>query len=196
MNGNRIILAAHRGDWFKCPENTIPAFQAAIRLGVDMIETDVRMSKDGELVLVHDRSVLRVAGIDRNIDDMTLAEIKTLDAGHMFSEEFAGTTIPTVKEFLELIKDTNVLVNWELKAYPGDFGEKYAYTVADKLMEHIYKAHGHKYPLHGQGIYRCRRGADKPEIPEEEIFTWCCLYPEQSGMSPVDFKDNFDIPDT
>ena len=53
MNGSRIILAAHRGDRFNYPENTMPAFESAVSLGVDMIETDVRMSKDGELVLMH-----------------------------------------------------------------------------------------------------------------------------------------------
>ncbi len=61
-------MAAHRGDQFNYPENTIPAFKSAIDFGVDMIETDVRMTKDGELVLIHDRSALRTAGIDKNID--------------------------------------------------------------------------------------------------------------------------------
>ena len=76
MDGSRIILAAHRGDKFNYPENTIPAFESAISLGVDMIETDVRMSKDGELVLIHDKSTLRTTGVDKNIDEMLLSEIK------------------------------------------------------------------------------------------------------------------------
>ena len=79
MNGSRIILAAHRGDRFNYPENTMPAFESAVSLGVDMIETDVRMSKDGELVLMHDRSTLRTTGVDKNIDEMLLSEIKKLD---------------------------------------------------------------------------------------------------------------------
>ena len=56
MNGKRVILAAHRGDRVKCPENTMPAFESSVNFGVDMIETDVRMSLDGELVIIHDRS--------------------------------------------------------------------------------------------------------------------------------------------
>ena len=72
MNGSRIILAAHRGDRFNYPENTMPAFESAVNASVDMIETDVRMSKDGELVLMHDRSALRTTGIDKNIWNISL----------------------------------------------------------------------------------------------------------------------------
>ena len=56
MDGSRIILAAHRGDRKCFPENTMPAFESALRFGVDMIETDVHMTRDGHLVLIHDRS--------------------------------------------------------------------------------------------------------------------------------------------
>ena len=114
MNGSRIILAAHRGDRFNYPENTMPAFESAVSLGVDMIETDVRMSKDGELVLMHDRSVLRTTGVDKNIDEMPLSEIKKLDAGCTFNRSIKAE-IPTVSEFLKLIKDTGMMVNWELR---------------------------------------------------------------------------------
>ena len=98
MNGKRVILAAHRGDRLKHPENSIPAFKSAIDFGVDMIETDIRMSKDGELVIIHDRSALRTAGVDRNIDEMTLFEIKELDIGKSFTEESDVVRIPTVNE--------------------------------------------------------------------------------------------------
>ena len=113
MNGKRIILAAHRGDRLRHPENSISAFRSAIEFGVDMIETDVRMSSDGELVLIHDRSALRTAGIDRNVDEMSLAEIKELDLGKAFSDTYGVERIPTVKEFISLIKNESVLINWE-----------------------------------------------------------------------------------
>ena len=102
MNGSGIILAAHRGDRFNYPENTMPAFESAVSLGADMIETDVRMSKDGELVLMHDRSALRTTGIDKNIDEMTLSEIRSLDAGCTFKNPVIAK-IPTLREFLEYI---------------------------------------------------------------------------------------------
>lgn len=214
MDGSRIILAAHRGDQFRYPENTMPAFESAISLGVDMIETDVRMSKDGELVLIHDRSALRTTGVDKNIDEMPLSEIKKLDAGCTFTKP-VKCEIPTVREFLEFIKDTNVLVNWECKVYPDAFGTDTAFEVVDKLvklideydmvdrsmmnsfsakvLEYIYKKYKNKFPIHGQGIYKCKRSCDSSEIDETELFNWCCLYPNEPGHSPVEFKENFDF---
>ena len=79
-----MLVAGHRGVRVGAPENTMEAFLIAAKAGVDMIETDVRMSKDGELVLIHDRSALRTTGIDKNIDEMTLSEIRSLDAGCTF----------------------------------------------------------------------------------------------------------------
>lgn len=214
MDGSRIILAAHRGDKFKRPENTMPAFLAAIDFGVDMIETDVRMTKDKELIIIHDRSALRTAGVDKNVDEMTLAEVKELDAGHVFSDEFKNTKIPTAREFIELAKKAGILVNWELKVYPNEFGDEVAFEVADKLvalieeydmvknsmlnsfssrvLEYIYKKYGNRFPLHGQGIYNCRMSNDNPQISENEFFDWCCLYPNKPGFMALDFKENFD----
>ena len=213
MNGSRVILAAHRGDKYRYPENTMPAFESAVRLGVDMIETDVRMSKDGELVLIHDRSALRTTGIDRNIDEMTLSEMKELDAGSTFKNPMKAE-IPTVREFLAFIKDTNILVNWEFKVYPADFGADTAFEVVDKLvdlideydmadrsmmnsfsakvLEYVYTKYKNKFPIHGQGINKCRRSCDLSGIDEAELFDWCCLYPNEPGRNPVEFKENFD----
>jgi len=213
MDKNGIILAAHRGDRKNCPENTMPAFIASLNAGVEMIETDIHMTKDGELVIMHDRSALRTAGVDRYLDEMTLAEVMELDAGYLFSEDFRGTRVPTVREFIEWIKDTPLLINWELKDYPQYVGDEHAFTAADRLiklieeygigdrsmvnsfsdrvLEHIYKKCGHRYPIHGQGIHRCKKRKDEAEIPEEEIFTWCCLYSEEKGKLPMDFPENF-----
>ena len=105
MNGNRIILAAHRGDRKTCPENTMPAFEQAIAFGVDMIETDIHMTKDGELIIMHDRNTVRTTGHDGLTDQMTLAEIKALDAGGRFSSDYKNTPVPSVKEFIALIRE-------------------------------------------------------------------------------------------
>ena len=75
MNGDRIILAAHRGDRKTAPENTMPAFEKAIAFGVDMIETDVHMTKDGELIIMHDRNTVRTTGYDGLTDKMTFADL-------------------------------------------------------------------------------------------------------------------------
>ena len=212
MDGKRIILAAHRGDKARHPENTMPAFKAALELGMDMIETDIHMTKDGELVLIHDGSTLRTTGVDAQISELTLAEAKKLNAGATFPTGEAAE-IPTVREFLELIKDTKMLVNWEFKVYPSE-NEAAAFEAADKLialleeygmtersmmnsfsirvLEYIYKKHGRRFPIHGQGIAQCARSKDACDTPPEELFDWCCIYPTVKGASVLDFKENFD----
>ncbi len=213
MNGDRIILAAHRGDRKNAPENTIPAFEKAIAFGVDMIETDVHMTNDGEMIIMHDRNTKRTAGYDGFVDQMTFEEIKELDAGSWFSPEYKNVPVPTVKEFIDLVKDTKVLVNWELKDYPCNVGDDFAFRAADKLialieengltsrsmvnsfsdrvLEHIRQRHGNKFPIHGQGISHCQKTIDAADLPQTELYNWCCLYPNEPGKKPLDFPENF-----
>ena len=209
----RIILAAHRGDRKHFPENTMPAFEAALRMGADMIETDVHMTRDGELIIMHDRNPLRTTGHDGWTNEMTLEEIRQLDAGAPFSPDFAGTPVPTVRELLELVRGTDMLVNWELKDYPDEVGESFAMEAADKLialleeyqfaeqsmlntfsdrvLEHIVEKHGHRFPIHGQGIGSCQRTRDRAAMPQEELYDWCCLYADVMGQSPLDYPQHF-----
>jgi len=214
MDGKRIILAAHKGDNKNHPENTMAAFRAALDAGVDMIETDIRTTRDGVLVLMHDRTALRTAGVDREISEMTLEEVKQLDAGATFSPAFAGEKVPTVREFMEWIKPTNLMINWELKDFPKNVGDERAFESADKLvamirefglekrsmlnsfsdrvLEHLYHTVGHEFPLHGEGIYKCKRTLDDAQVAEEELFDWSCMYPEEEGKLCIDYKENFD----
>lgn len=213
MDGSRVILAAHRGDRKRYPENTMPAFRAALDAGVDMIETDIHLTRDGELIIMHDRSALRTAGADVNTDESTLAELLALDAGASFAPEFAGTRIPTVREFLEWVSGTGLTVNWELKDYPTVVGDEFAFRAADRLcamideygmtarsmvnsfsarvLEHIVRTTGRRYPVHGQGIHGAPRSKDVPGMALEDLFDWCCLYPDEKGRSPVDYPANF-----
>ncbi|MBO5286057.1 MAG: hypothetical protein J6B16_04085 [Clostridia bacterium] len=141
LKSNKILFGAHRGDRFNYPENTMPAFKSAIDLGVDVIETDVRTTKDGHLVLIHDRSVERTTNGVGFVDQTTLEELKKLDAGSFKDEKFLNEKIPTVIEFLDYISTTNALINWELKEYPEELGEDWAYTCIDKLIDLIIKYH-------------------------------------------------------
>jgi len=113
---DNIYVAAHRGWCEKYPENTMPAFKAAAELGVDQIETDVRITSDGELVLIHDHMVDRTTDGTGEVAKMTLAELKQLDAGIKKGEEFKGTKIPTLIEFMEYVKDFPMItIDLELK---------------------------------------------------------------------------------
>lgn len=135
-----IYVAGHRGWLNKYPENTIPSFMAAIELGVDQIETDVRITKDGELVLIHDETVNRTTNGIGAVRDYTLAELKELDAGSYMGKNFKNVRIPTFREFFELIKDHPTLtVNIELKEYPDrePGWDKVAFSVCDRVVKMV-----------------------------------------------------------
>lgn len=130
-----IYVAAHRGFSEKYPENTMEAFRAAVALGVDQIETDVRITADGELVLHHDATVDRTTNGTGLVKSFTLAQLKALDAGIKKGEEFAGCRIPTFLEFMDYVKDIpGLTVDIELKEYTTE-DEQVAYEVADRVLK-------------------------------------------------------------
>lgn len=101
---NQIPVAAHRGNSKYFPENTMVSFQSAAVLEPDMIETDIHMTKDGELILMHDHAVDRTTNGAGLIREKTLREIRALDAGLWKGEKFKGEHVPTFEEFLEFLK--------------------------------------------------------------------------------------------
>jgi len=105
LSKKNIFVAAHRGWCETYPENTMLAFKKAIEVGVDQIETDLRMSSDGEIVLIHDDTVDRTTDGTGLVEEKTLLELKALDAGVKKGEEFKGEKIPTFIELMELVKD-------------------------------------------------------------------------------------------
>ena len=115
-------LCAHRGEMELCPENTIPAFQQAIRAGAHMIEFDVQLTRDKEMVIMHDRTINRTTNGQGKISDFTLAEIKKLDAGSWKSEEFKGETVPTLDEALTVFQKKR-LAQYSPQRWRGD-GQK------------------------------------------------------------------------
>ena len=99
-----IVAIAHRGEHMQRPENTMPAFEEAIRLGADYFELDVRTTADGKLVLSHDATVDRCTNGKGEVAKMTFDEVRALDAGIRKAPEFAGTKVPTFDEALELAR--------------------------------------------------------------------------------------------
>ncbi len=105
VNGADPIAIAHRGMLRHAPENTLPAFAVCLELGMGF-ELDIRTTKDGHLVVLHDDSVKRTTdGPSRSVRDMTLAGLQQLDAGTWFGPAFAGLRVPTLEETLSLIKE-------------------------------------------------------------------------------------------
>jgi glycerophosphoryl diester phosphodiesterase len=133
-----IYIAAHRGWLNKYPENTMEAFIAAEELGVDQIETDVRITKDGHLVLIHDAKVDRTTNGTGLVCEKTLAELQALDAGSYRGPEFAGCRIPTFMEFMDhLVKNPTITLGLELKEYVVEGWEDIAYSVCDRVLQII-----------------------------------------------------------
>jgi len=99
---DRVVVIAHRGEHRAHPENTLPAFQAAIDAGADYVELDVRTTSDGRLVLMHDRTVDRTTNGTGAVREMTFDQIRALDAGAKFSPRYAGTKVPSFEEALAL----------------------------------------------------------------------------------------------
>ena len=117
----QVSNVAHRGATAYSPENTIAAFDLAVDMKADYIEIDVQRSKDGELVLIHDTTVDRTTDGTGKVGDLTLEQLRSLDAGSWKGEQFAGEPIPTFEEILDLYRGkVGILI--ELKApelYPG-----------------------------------------------------------------------------
>jgi len=107
-------ICAHRGANDTHPENTLAAFQEAIRLGAHMIEFDIRMTKDNELIIIHDDTLSRTTNGKGKVSDFTLAEIKELDAGEWKDPIFKGERIPTLSETIDMMP-RNIWLNVHIK---------------------------------------------------------------------------------
>lgn len=129
---------AHRGASGNFPENTLSSFREAARLPIYGVEFDVHMTADGELVVIHDESIDRTSNGHGYVKDMTLDELKLYDYGSWFAPEFAGETIPTLDEVLDIFAQTEHKLNIELKSdifpYEG-MVEKVLAIISDRQIE-------------------------------------------------------------
>lgn len=117
-----VEIVTHRGASFDAPENTVAAIQLAWAQKADGSEFDVYLSKDGKIVVLHDRDLKRTAGVDRKVTDLTLDELKKLDVGRWKAESFAGERVPTLDEMLATVPDGK-RVFIEVKCGPEIVGE-------------------------------------------------------------------------
>ena len=126
-----VWVVAHRGDWLYAPENSLPALQHAIAFGADVMETDIRLTKDGHFVIMHDLTVDRTTNGRGKVADMTLAEIKKL----RLRNNFGGKTdyqVPTLEEFIREAKG-KILLYLDKTSYDLPSHEKG--TLVRKLLE-------------------------------------------------------------
>ncbi len=132
-----VKVIAHRGACKVAPQNTMPAFEKGLEIGVDGFETDVHLTADGVPVLCHDYEIEETSDGHGTITSMTLDELLEFDFGGYFGDDFKGTKIPTLDEFLTLCESDDVeVMNIEIK--PSKENDM---TVVHKTIEAV-KAHG------------------------------------------------------
>lgn len=119
MQSGETLIFGHSGARQYAPSNTLPAFELCVEQGAVGTELDVHRSKDGHPVILHDFTVDASTDGEGKVADMTLAELKALDAGSWFGEEFAGATIPTLDEVFETV-GKSLLVNVEIKSMSAE----------------------------------------------------------------------------
>ncbi len=110
------VIFAHRGASAHAPENTLAAFELALAQGADAIELDVKLSADGQVVVIHDATVDRTTGARGKVKDLKLADLRALDAGSFFGARFGGEKIPLLSEVFEAV-GKRTLINVELTNY-------------------------------------------------------------------------------
>src|SRR4026208_1214373 len=101
------LIIGHRGASAGAPENTMAAFRAAIAVGADGIEFDVRLTREGVPVVIHDSTLRRTGGLSQRIADLTWAEVAKVDVGSWFSRSFANETVPNLTELFTLFQSNN-----------------------------------------------------------------------------------------
>lgn len=165
-------ICAHRGASNTHPENTLAAFKEAIRLGAHMIEFDVRMTKDSELIIMHDKTVDRTTDGIGKVSDLTLAELRKLDAGSWKGSKFSGEKIPLFSDVIDIMP-RNTWLNIHIK---GD--RETAYWAAEIIVA--------KNRMH-QAIFACKpEAADKIRQVSDLLF----LCNMDRGNSAKEYVDN------
>lgn len=138
--GEPAFIAGHRGDRGSAPENTLPAFEAAFASNLEFVETDVQLTADGYPVLIHDETVDRTTDGAGAVADLTLEQIRALDAGSWFAPEFAGTRVPLFDEFLDALAGSRKKALVELKDFwtvddvRGIIDDVYARGVQNRIV--------------------------------------------------------------
>ncbi|MCI9510099.1 MAG: hypothetical protein HFF10_10225 [Angelakisella sp.] len=127
-------IIAHRGASYHAPENTLVSFRTAISMGAEGVETDIHLTRDGVFVLNHNYSIDGNSNGSGRLSNMTLAELRQYDFGGYKGEQYQGEPIATLDEFLETVKDVQV-INLELKA-PSDPSIPYVKPLLDRVAAH------------------------------------------------------------
>lgn len=134
LNSSETLVFGHRGAMGHAPMNTTASFDLARSQGADGIELDVRLSRDGHLVVIHGDAVDATTDGQGKVSEMTLDQLKRLDAGAWYSDEFAGQRIPNLDEVFDAFGD-DLLINVEIKS-PRESVDRLEKRLADSVRRH------------------------------------------------------------
>ena len=112
--GHRPVIGAHRGASARAPENTLAAFRAALEDGAELVELDVHLTRDGRLAVIHDEETRRTTGTAGVVAELSMAELRRLDAGRHKGRHWAGEPIPELGDVFAAVRG-RLLVNVEVK---------------------------------------------------------------------------------
>jgi len=172
----RPRIVAHRGASFEAPENTLAAFKRAWALGVEAVELDVHVTKDGEVVVIHDADTLRIGGVDRPVADQTLPELRALDVGGWQHIKYKGERIPTLAEALATIPAGRTMFV-EIKT-----GQETAPAIADVIKS----SHPTSVAIALQGFDPDALGALAAALPDAPAF-WTVDPPHDAKDQPLPY---------
>ena len=169
-------ILAHRGFSSRYPENTMAAFIAAAECGADGVEFDVQLTRDGVPVIIHDESLLRTGGVDRAVEDCSLAELRKIDVSWKFREKTGPVPVPTLEEYFDFARDRAFLADIELKTgireYPGIEKKVVEMIRAFGLEDRVLFSSFNHYTM-----LRCKEIA--PEIPCGLLYDCRIAYPHR-----------------
>ncbi|MFD2630760.1 glycerophosphodiester phosphodiesterase [Oceanobacillus kapialis] len=182
-------IFAHRGASKYAPENTMPAFDLALKQGADGIETDVQLTKDGVPVLIHDENVRRTSNGKGLVKDLTFKQLQTLDMGSWFSNEFAGTQIVSLESFLKWIKDKPIHLNIELKNNKIDY-QDLEKIVLDQLVNFQLLNRTTISTFNPKSVMRLQELTDKVDIAflTSKRMKYFTHYAKELGASSIHIK--------
>lgn len=157
----RPTIYAHRGASAYAPENTLAAFQLALRQSADAVELDAKLSADGQVVVIHDQTVDRTTDGQGKVSQLTLRQLKELDAGSHFDASFRGEQIPTLEEVFEAV-GRHTMINVELTNYASIFD-----SLPDEAVKQVRRHNLEKRVMFSSFNPRALLRARKlsPEIP-------------------------------
>ncbi len=186
---NKVMVAAHRGDWRNAPENSLRAFESAAAMGVDVIELDLARTSDGVIVIMHDQTIDRTTNGKGKPSDLTFEEIRKFGLKNGLGR-VTNNHIPTLKEVMLAVKGKNVMVNLD-KSYPY-YNEAYAIlNETGTLKQALFKAEvtyaelkDRYHDLIGKITYMPIVNLDKPEARR-------IIVDYLANMKPYAFEMNF-----